>query len=314
MTSFNDFGLEMTGFRFDEATVDAFWSGGFAPQDAPPAFREIASLIQAARSPATSAELVGQPGVVAAMAAAVGTRAGLLHGLHWAGPRVLAKLASLKAAVTASVVTVGLGAAAATGSLPAPIQSAVSDGLSHFGISVPNPDRHPARRSTPAAGEAYRLCLSGAGPDTSTTAEPVEGPAPSTTATSSAPSQPQSGQSESRSSGQLVRAARANGETVQQFCTDAAAQVRRELQTIRRRPSDTTTTPTTTTPSTPSTSLLTRGGPLPSTAGNAPVGSPTRQPASTLPPADPSQLHHDPTNPHANDPSPPGPGGPGRRP
>src|SRR5689334_17636845 len=47
------------------------------------------------------------------------------------------------AALAAATILSGGAAAAATGSLPDPVQSTVSNSLSHVGVDVPNPDHVP---------------------------------------------------------------------------------------------------------------------------------------------------------------------------
>lgn len=55
-------------------------------------------------------------------------------------PQILTAKAATAAA--AAVLFAGTGAAAATGSLPAPVQRAASDALEHVSISVPTPNEH----------------------------------------------------------------------------------------------------------------------------------------------------------------------------
>jgi hypothetical protein len=66
--------------------------------------------------------------------------------------RVLTKRMSAKAAVIAATLTAllagGTAAAAATGSLPAPAQSAASSALAHVGLSVPSPNAHANPHAT----------------------------------------------------------------------------------------------------------------------------------------------------------------------
>jgi len=54
----------------------------------------------------------------------------------------------------AAVVLGGGGAVAAAGSLPAPVQSVVSSGLTHVGISVPNPNSHASPHASLRGGNA----------------------------------------------------------------------------------------------------------------------------------------------------------------
>jgi hypothetical protein len=279
MSPMDDVGAEMHGFRFDEATVDAFWGGKVAPHDVPPGYRELATLVQTARAPAAASELAGEASVVAAAAAAVKAPAAVWHGIHWGGSRLLAKPLSLKlaklltfkmAVATAAVgVGGGFAAAAATGSLPAPIQSAVSDGLSHLGISVPNPSHHAAPHPTPSAttaylhaADVYRLCSAAgaASPGAGTTSPAAGVPSPAVT--------------------ELRAAAQAQRQTVQEYCADGGASTSPATGTgTGRHPS----TPSGASPSTPtappsSTPAGSSSGTAPAPPSSAPASSPTPTP------------------------------------
>ena len=266
MSPMDDVGAEMRGFRFDEATVDAFWGGRVAPDDAPRGYQELASLVRAARAPASADELIGQTSVVAAAAAAVRAPAGIFHGIHWAGPRPLAKLVSFKVAklvsfkVVAAAAAVGLGGgltAAAAGVLPAPIQSAVSDGLSHLGISIPNPDHHASPHVTPGAATAYRHAADTYG---LCTAYAASAGATSTDSHASGAHLNPTGFA------QLTAAAQAQGQTIQQFCANLTAPP--------SQPTDTPSDRHTGSPSGPS------GGTPSSPPSRSPSGPPSRSPSS----------------------------------
>jgi hypothetical protein len=277
MSPMDDVGAEMHGFRFDEATVDAFWGGKVAPHDVPAGYRELATLVQAARAPAAASELAGEASVVAAAAAAVKAPAAVWHGIHWGGSRLLAKPLSLKlaklltfkmAVATAAVgVGGGFAAAAATGSLPAPIQSAVSDGLSHLGISVPNPSHHAAPRPTPSAttaylhaADVYRLC-SAAG---------AASPAAGTNGTAAGTPSP--------AVNELRAAAQAQGQTVRQYCADGGASTSPATGTGTGRRSSTPSGAPTSTPAAPPSSA-----PAGSSSGTPPA-PPSSTPASSSTP------------------------------
>ncbi|MHB1987897.1 MAG: hypothetical protein ACYCSF_07915 [Acidimicrobiales bacterium] len=119
---------------------DALLRGEIHPDDAPPELRELARLIQLARGPAEAAELINESVVVSDVAAAV-RRASVLggrSGVSW--KRRALRLVSAKAIAVSAALLIGGGvAAAATGSLPAPVQRAVADGLRHIGVSLPEP-------------------------------------------------------------------------------------------------------------------------------------------------------------------------------
>ena len=252
MSLFDDDGAEMHRLPFDSTTADAFLAGRVDPDDAPPGFQELATLIRAARPPAASGAEPLEQVVVAAFAAAVRPPGVSTIRHQRGGRRMLGKLLSMKMAAAAATVALGgTAAAAATGSLPGPAQSAVSGALSHVGISVPSPNGHASPhasagaanaaghgRSAPASGaDAYGLCTAWAA-------------ASAGTATNANATRAQDTFS------QLTAAAAAKGESVQQFCASV--------------------TPPSTVPATPSPSPAPTG-----TTGGAPAGTPSGAPSGT---------------------------------
>lgn len=127
----------MNRFPIDDHTADRLLAGTLSPEDAPPSYAGLARMIQAATGPATAAELAAEAAVVAAGVEAVRS------GPHAPIPRrksVLTKLLSAKVAGIAAGVVLGAttAAAAATGNLPSSAQTAVSDAVSHVGVSLPS--------------------------------------------------------------------------------------------------------------------------------------------------------------------------------
>ncbi len=169
---------------------------------------------------------------------------------------MLGKLLSAKAAAVAATMAVGGGvAAAATGSFPSPVQSAISSAASHVGIPIPDPDASSATSTTEAststttsislpAGFAsgknlFGLCTAYLDPNrnasSSGAATGTTGDARTTTtlaATTTTSTLPGSGgattTAASGGSGpgnatafqELAAEARAKGESVTQYCTD----------------------------------------------------------------------------------------------
>jgi len=207
----DDVGGEMRGIPFDEEVLEALLSGRVAPEDAPPGLQRAAALIRAAKGPAAANELAGEHVLVPAVAKAVGVRPRLSSRPLARRPKMITKLLSAKAAaVAAAVVLSGGVAAAATGSLPAPVQSALSQGLSHVGISLPDPSAHGHGRGPSLPGpEAYGLCTAYfASTHRSATASAVA----TGTSTASSPAHA------STAFSNLEAAAAAKGETVAQYC------------------------------------------------------------------------------------------------
>ncbi|HVA73515.1 MAG TPA: hypothetical protein VNF71_02995 [Acidimicrobiales bacterium] len=110
----------------DEQTADRLVSGSVAPDDAPPGYARLASLVRAAQARGSADELVGE-GAVAAMAAAIVSNTLIpapVQTITAASSsrenRMLSKVLTAKVATAATVALFGLGtaAAAATGALP----------------------------------------------------------------------------------------------------------------------------------------------------------------------------------------------------
>jgi hypothetical protein len=124
----------------DEHTADRLLSGVLDPEDAPPGYAGVATLLQAAAMPPTPQEVARCARTVAAMAGAVAAsatapsiqttrRAGLTRLLR---PRIAATLMA-----GALVLFSGLAAA---GALPGPLQHAAHVAFGAIGISVPDSD------------------------------------------------------------------------------------------------------------------------------------------------------------------------------
>ncbi|HZU73168.1 MAG TPA: hypothetical protein VE990_10415 [Acidimicrobiales bacterium] len=128
--------------RLDDRTADRLTAGAVTPEDAPPGYAGVAGLLQAARTGAAAQELPYEAATVASMRSVL-----LGHPVPLSTSRrkkMISKVLTAKAAALAGVAVLGGGgvAAAATGSLPASVQSTVSSALSHVDISVPNPNHH----------------------------------------------------------------------------------------------------------------------------------------------------------------------------
>jgi|GEM_PF-3693239 hypothetical protein len=126
----------MTPSPRDDASFDRLLDGTVAPGDVPAELAEVARLVRAARGPATAEELR----TAAAIAAAVPT-VGAVVPLREARPR--GRRALVRLAIVGGVVLVGATAAAATGNLPAPVQSAVSSAAERVGLDVPDGEPPP---------------------------------------------------------------------------------------------------------------------------------------------------------------------------
>ena len=111
----------------------------FTPRMPPPGYGQVATLLNAARG-TMPAPIPGRDAAVFNIAATIRLAPGPSPAPTGVTRRRISKVFTLKAlaiAQPAIALTAG-SAAAATGSLPGPAQSAVSHGLSHVGISVPS--------------------------------------------------------------------------------------------------------------------------------------------------------------------------------
>jgi hypothetical protein len=147
----------------DEIIADQLVCGSVQPEDAPPGYSEVALLLNAARGVAP-APMPGREAAVSNIVATIRLAPGPSVAPTEESRRRVSKFFTLKAlAIALPVMALTAGsAAAATGSLPGPAQSAVSHGLSHVGISVPSGTAVGPDAAGPAkAGlcEAYQASL-----------------------------------------------------------------------------------------------------------------------------------------------------------
>jgi len=127
---------DMASPGLDGALAERFMTGAIEPDDAPPGFDLVASLIHAAQEPATSDELAARADTVIAFAAHV--RARSIASARTKGIYGVSKFSAKVLASATLTVFLGCGIAAATDSLPPSAQATLSRVLSHLGISVPN--------------------------------------------------------------------------------------------------------------------------------------------------------------------------------
>jgi len=134
MTGWNDLPDEMRGERIDAGTMDRLLRGRMPPEDAPPGYSDVASVLLAAASPTGPEEIAMEhQHVVAAQA---------LIGAGTTGRRSTRRFIAGAVVAGALLVLPGLAAANA---LPDPAQHAVSSVLDKVGISVPSGgEDHPA--------------------------------------------------------------------------------------------------------------------------------------------------------------------------
>lgn len=120
----------------DGDSAERLASGRTAPEDAPPGYEGVASLLHSVAS-AAGPEPKGEAETVAAMAAvlAPATPTSLSSRRRHS---MLTSLVPAKVAAVALGALLSTGAAAAAGALPDPVQSVVSDALGAVGLQVPD--------------------------------------------------------------------------------------------------------------------------------------------------------------------------------
>lgn len=134
MSRWDDLPDAMRGERVDHTTLERLLRGRTAPDDAPPGYSDVASVLLAAASPPFDEELSMEAQHIAAARDAIGHRT---SGRPIWRHRTLAGLM----VVGGLLVIPGLAAA---NSLPDPAQHAVSRVFDKVGISVPDTQQAPA--------------------------------------------------------------------------------------------------------------------------------------------------------------------------
>lgn len=145
-------GMRPNRHSLDEDSAARLLQGAVHPDDAPPGYASVADLLATAASLPAVGEDAGAA-TIAAMVEAVRNCDPVPVPETGGRKSVLGKLFAGKAlAAIATVALTAGGAAAATGTLPAPVQGAVADAVSHIGIDLPdNHNNHPHGK---AAGDS----------------------------------------------------------------------------------------------------------------------------------------------------------------
>jgi hypothetical protein len=133
----------------DSDTANRLLAGRLEPDDAPPGYREVAQLLQDARSWNGLPDVTDDAVIVAIVDA-------ITHPDELARKRkhVLARIVTTKVAVTTAVVALSAtGAAAATGSLPDRAQNGLAHAAAHVGIELPEAANDKSRDATPTGAD-----------------------------------------------------------------------------------------------------------------------------------------------------------------
>ena len=120
----------------DGESAERLAAGRIAPEDAPPGYEGVASLLHSVAS-AAGPEPKGEAGTVAAMVAALApaTPTSLTSRRRQS---MITKLVPAKVAAVAVGALLTTGTAAAAGALPDPVQSVVSDVFGTVGLDLPD--------------------------------------------------------------------------------------------------------------------------------------------------------------------------------
>ncbi len=219
----------MKRFGLDDITADRLLSGRVAPADAPPGYGTTVDAIQAVANSSSATDAARETLTVAAMVEAVRSKMPAHQPLRRRS--MLAQLLSAKVAAIAAMSVLGAtAAAAATNTLPAPAQTAISHAASHVGVSVPAPNRHENAHATPQHGMPDNGGKANAGRHSASAGDNAVGPDATgkakyglCTAYAAGPSttNPHSGKNDSVAFTNLQKAADEAGMSVADYCKNA---------------------------------------------------------------------------------------------
>jgi hypothetical protein len=174
-----DRGMTFAG-NLDVRTADRLLSGRVAPGDAPPGYAPIAQAVQQVMASPRAVDPAREAATLASVVRVLRSNSHLQAPVRRRSLR--ARVLTVKAAAIGATMVFGVtAAAAATDTLPAPVQRAVSDAASHVGVSIPKQHHHPnsnadgpqgtagTAKGPDATGSAkYGLCTAYAHGDTAT--------------------------------------------------------------------------------------------------------------------------------------------------
>ena len=136
MSSWGDLDTEMQRLPLDANTADRLLAGSIAPEDAPPGYAGVATLLAAIGDSPGADEPVGASEAVASLGAVVRS-----SQTQITRPSRRSNLSRLKLATAfVTVALAGTTGLAFAGSLPGAAQSVASDMLGTLGVTVPGPN------------------------------------------------------------------------------------------------------------------------------------------------------------------------------
>jgi hypothetical protein len=148
MSPWRDLDSEMQRLPLDTDTADRLLAGSVAPEDAPPGYAGLATLLAGLTDSPTAGDLSGESETVALLAAVVRS-----SQAQMTKPRRRSIVRRLKLATAlATVALAGTTGLALAGNLPGAAQDIASSMLAQVGVSVPGPNSdagdHPNVRGT----------------------------------------------------------------------------------------------------------------------------------------------------------------------
>ena len=151
----------------DEHTAEGLVAGRVGADDAPPAYARVAQLIEAASGPAQAHELEDEQAVLAMFAREHEDRSPVVDLTSTRRRRARVRPAKVAAvALVGTLALTGGVAAAATGHLPDPAQSAIHEVLAHVGIAVPDAPETTETPRDPGPGQDPGVAPIATDPDT----------------------------------------------------------------------------------------------------------------------------------------------------
>jgi hypothetical protein len=142
MSLWSDFDCEMHPVPLDPDTAERLLAGTVAPEDAPPGYANVVSLLESAAAEPTADELSHETQVVAMVAMAVRASSNIRSLSPRRSFMPFARSRLRIAAAFAAVTVASTAGLASAGSLPGAAQEIASAILAQVGISVPGPNEH----------------------------------------------------------------------------------------------------------------------------------------------------------------------------
>jgi hypothetical protein len=154
-----DRGMTFAG-NLEVRTADRLLSGRVAPGDAPPGYAPIAQAVQQVMASPRAVDPAREAATLASVVRVLRSNSHLQAPARRRSLRT--RVLTVKAAAIGATMMFGVtAAAAATDTLPAAVQRAVSDAASHVGVSIPEPHQHPNSN----AGGSHGTDGTATGPD-----------------------------------------------------------------------------------------------------------------------------------------------------